>query len=515
VTLRRHAVAGCVIGLLPLIALTAADAGHATGGVRSPGPIVFAVVPSDAYRVSGVCDGVGRFTLDFGDRRPVLRGKAWAVPQSLYYYALGEYRAVLTVTMPQTPCSWEASGGRRFWTKITEFRISCRTKGVKCAQSESTRFERPVPRGLLPEGLPRPRAGVLVPVLPGGAYWGEALERLVSVWGNPQLECMLVLPTPGGGACNWPGKTGSDLVGVLSVQRGKHTAPEVVRFVSVSSYSSKSTVTDNRAAASRSRLKGWRTSRGVHVGMTWAKAKRRYPTRLHCAAPNPGTPQSCGFLTAPYRLTIDGHGRRQVFGESFRRATPDQPLVNEVSAGLAGDEGRCRIYVRMEDQLDFSAFCSGPLKSARFRFTGEGRILAANAGKSEPYYAIDDEGHNLLGRDETDPHSPGPVNPPAGGSMETRLANEKTFTWETICERFANPPVCFPDRPTLGTRGIWPAGVFEIWELGFGTYRVKPSLLGKHAPPGGRPSMPQFTFTAEFVGMPNYTITSSEQGASW
>ena len=119
-----------------------------------------------------------------------------AVPESLYYYALGEYRAVLTVTMPQTPCSWEASGGRRFWTKITEFRVSCRTKGVKCAQSESTRFERPVPRGLLPEGLPRPRAGVLVPVLPGGAYWGEALERLVPVWGNPQLECMLVSRVP-------------------------------------------------------------------------------------------------------------------------------------------------------------------------------------------------------------------------------------------------------------------------------------------------------------------------------
>jgi hypothetical protein len=46
-------------------------------------------------------------------------------------------------------------------------------------------------------------------------------------------------------------------------------------------------------------------------------------------------------------------------------------------------------------------------------------------------------------------------------------------------------------------------------------YRVKPSLLGKDTPPGKRPSMPQFTFTAEFVGMPNYTITSSEQGASW
>ena len=186
------------MGLMPLIALTAADAGHATGGGRSPVPIGFAVVPSDDYRVSGVCDGVGRFTLDFDDRRPVLRGKAWAVPQSLYYYALGEYRAVLTVTMPHTPCSWESSGGRRFWTKITEFRVSCRTKGVKCAQSESTRFERPVPRALLPEGLPRPRTGVLVPVLPGGAYLGGALERLVPVWGNPQLECMLVLPTPGG-----------------------------------------------------------------------------------------------------------------------------------------------------------------------------------------------------------------------------------------------------------------------------------------------------------------------------
>ena len=283
----------------------------------------------------------------------------------------------------------------------------------------------------------------------------------------------------------------------------------------MASFSSKSnpSVTDNTAAASRSRLKGWRTSRGVHVGMTWAEAKRRYPRRLHCAAPRPGTIQGCGFLTAPYRLTIDGHGRRQVFGESFRRSTPDQPLVNEVSAGLAGDEGRCRIYVQMEEQLDLSAICSGPLKSARFRFTGEGRILAANARQSRPLYAIDDEGHNLLG---SDPADPGPtVNLPAGDSMETRLVNEKTFTWETICERFANHPVCFPDRPTFGTPGIWRAGVFEIWELRFVAYRVKPSLLGKDTPRGGRPSMPQFTFTAEFVGMPNYTITSSEQGASW
>ena len=180
-------------------------------------------------------------------------------------------------------------------------------------------------------------------MLPGGVHYGDELSRLFSVWGNPDVGCVGQLLREG---CN--SSSGRDSVGVQAILGARRTSPEAVRLVSVSSFSSKSTstITDNTAAASRSRLKGWRTSTGVHVGMTWAEAVRRYPTRLHCAAPHPGTLQTCGFRTAPYRVTIDGHGRRQVFAESFSRATPDRPLVNQVGAGLVGEEVAARSVFR-------------------------------------------------------------------------------------------------------------------------------------------------------------------------
>jgi hypothetical protein len=341
--------------------------------------------------------------------------------------------------------------------------------------------------------------------LPGRVNYGEPAQLLVPAWGNPEVTCHI----GHSGGCFWFSGTDTDTVALLTVLGAKPSLPETIKSVSASSFGRKTTAKGNLDAASRSRLKGWRTSKGVHIGMAWAEAKKKYPERLHCSYTNPVNPEGCLFRTAPYRLTIDGHARRQVFNEFFRRI-PTQPLVNEVGAILIGDEGRCEISVSMSAQLAFKAVCWGPLKAARFHFTGEGRMLSASpeAELNRPYSAIEDDGDDLVVGDQ---FKPVPTVALPTRSMESGLADEKTFVWKTICDHYPGTPSrCFPDRPTVGTAGIWPAGVFEEWQLGFTAHQVRPSL----SPAGTRSPMPQFTFTAEFVGMPDYTITSAEQGES-
>ena len=68
----------------------------------------------------------------------------------------------------------------------------------------------------------------------------------------------------------------------------------------------------------------------------------------------------------------------------------------------------------MDDQLKFSAICSGPVKAAQFRFTGEGRMLAANPAGNRPFHAIDDNGVDVVEADMNYPHPT--VNVLAGAS---------------------------------------------------------------------------------------------------
>ena len=434
------------------------------------------------------------YALDWGDGTPNAGGALPAgkvVVVRHVYRVPGRYTQTLEETYAAgsdpAHCYWSKGAAARYFTKNTMTVLGCYGGTCRILDRPQPSLSRPRPRVAPPPAdvLPRPGGGVIVPVLPGGAHYGDELA-LVPVWGTSSAPCQ----------CSW--ESGENAVAIETVLRAKKSSTPLITSVSVSSFSHKDGKSPNTAAASHSRLKAWRTSTSVHVGMTWTDAKKRYPHRLHCSRPRPGLIQGCVFQTAPYRLSIDGQARRQVFTEYFRRHIPGVPLVNEVGAILAGDEGRCEVGVNMDEDVAFVAFCWGPLKSARFEFNGPGRLLNLDTQRNnEIFFAIDDNGDDVTGAlwnsDELDVRKVGP------GSV----------VWTTICERFSQPPKCFPDRPAMGTPGIWPSGTFEAWRLQFAG-QSRPILK----PAGFRPPMPEFTFTAEFVGMPKYTFRSTEQGTS-
>jgi hypothetical protein len=202
--------------------------------------------------------------------------------------------------------------------------------------------------------------------------------------------------------------------------------------------------------------------------------------------------EGCLFQTRPYRLTVDGHERRQLFNETFSALARAGSSVGTISALLIGDEGRCKLSVNTLSDFVVGTTCWGPLKSARLRFTGEGRFVGTpnegtpTNGFARPTMYLDDDGNM---------YASAFINQPSKGESDAQ-----SYTWTIVCTDIVGAPQC-PGRAGAGPVAAWPLGAFEEWGLGLvATVRPGPSSL----PPR---RVPQFTFTADFIGMPSYSIT--------
>ena len=181
----------------------------------------------------------------------------------------------------------------------------------------------------------------------------------------------------------------------------------------------------------------------------------------------------------------------QLFNEGFSALVGADSSVAVVSALLIGDEGRCKLSVNTLSDFVVGATCWGPLESARLRFTGDGRFVGSpNDGTpsrrlAAPTKYLDDNG-NMYSSD---------INQPAKDESDAQ-----SYTWTIICTDIVGTPRC-PGRAGAGPVGAWPLGAFEEWELRL-VANVRP---GPASLPPRR--VPQFTFTADFIGMPSYSIT--------
>jgi hypothetical protein len=236
-----------------------------------------------------------------------------------------------------------------------------------------------------------------------------------------------------------------------------------------------------------SRLKGWRTPEGVRIGTTVAELLRTYPQeRIGCI----GDDCIMAFLTRPYRIPAGGQPTRQRF--VVRLGMIRQNPVHFLEARLHGEEGTCSVSWQHErDDMQFEGHCFGPLVSARLEAVG----ASPRIGREPQAYGELDSVVDDAGAADTPGGLPALVD---GSTTAARV------TWRVVCDLGATPE-CPPGRGG-GAPDMWPRGGFEEWDIGFTGYSAQPA---PPRAPGANAAVPPMRFTAEFLGLPLFTIVIS------
>jgi hypothetical protein len=311
--------------------------------------------------------------------------------------------------------------------------------------------------------LPRIRGGPIYPVLAGDVRYGDPSSRLYQAWGRPPLGF-------------WQRR--SDIVNPSWYLRSNRAWPKELSGIMFS--------TKNKAAAiARSRLRRWRTPEGIHIGSSLAQVRAAYGDRLVCG--RTGDHRYCGSLTPAFRFFSNGYSRRQIFRQSFHM-TLSRPTVNSIAVVLEEDEGRCDLWVAVtsfndKNGVNLTAECWGPLTGASVSFAGA-TVDPESPGAGVVERLFDDSAR--------------PVEPTGGAKVDFGV-EPMGATWTLRCDDTFSPPTCAPGRGAGDP--AWPAGSLEEWRLS-GLMVTNPAPRGT----GGVVPVPAFRFTAQFQGLPSYSV---------
>ena len=321
--------------------------------------------------------------------------------------------------------------------------------------------------------LPRVKSGSIYPKLAGVRFSSPA-SALWRAFGKPPSSTCST--SEGQLGCSW--RTTVDELNVAdggdSFQDG--SVGGAVRF---------SSVLLSTKDLSRSKLRGWTTPHGIHLGSTAAEVKR-IDEPLECDA------RSCdiGPRQRPH-LAGDAHSRFFVqFIFDGRPSNPASRVITIYVRQINREEGACLVHLSYNDptNFQFEATCSGQLKAARLApYNGSTRIRinsGYDAGGSWQLY--EDDGRQAPERTQ------------ARGVVRTRFT-AGTHQWEAGCPDIPvgpspDPFWCPPgriDRPGGGL--AWRDGVFEEWHLtfrGISSVRADTSVTLK---------IPPLRFVAEFL----------------
>jgi hypothetical protein len=316
--------------------------------------------------------------------------------------------------------------------------------------------------------LPRVSTGALWPLIAGSIAYGTPLQRLYEKLGRP--------PGCTNDECGW--HSGPDTFGPLTIAPvdGRTGVQARLRYLLLS--------TD---AVARSKLKGWRSPEGIHIGSSLAELRRAYPEESAGCVGN-----DCGlnFQTRPYAVASEAGRTRQRFHVVFNYDRNEQ-LVKVIKVDMFAEEGTCRVsWLHDRDYMEFQAKCAGPLVSARFEAVGGSPRFTENRHAGGVIRSVVDDAGAAV--------TPGGMPRVIEGSTTAARA-----AWQVVCG-FGPFYECPPGRGS--GPALWAAGGFEEWDLTFNGYSVQPA---PPKAPGAGPAIPPMRFVAEFLDRPPFTIVIS------
>ena len=303
--------------------------------------------------------------------------------------------------------------------------------------------------------LPRVKSGSIYPKLADVPFSSPA-SALWRAFGKPPSS---TCNTSGGLGCSW--RTAVD---ELNVSDGGDSAQDggaggALRFASV---------VLSTKDLTRSKLRGWTTPDGIHLGSTAAEVKQRIADPLQCGA------RSCD-IEPRLRLHLAGDARYRFFVQFLFDGRPSNPASRVTMINvrqLNREEGACLVHLlyNTPTAFQFEATCSGKLTAARLEPHNGSTRLASDPGE-------DPDGSWLLYEDNG---SQAPQTAPRS-VVRTRFTSGEQ-RWQIGCpERLAGPVedpfYCPPGRNDRGGGLAWRDGVFEEWHLTFrGTSSVRANL---------------------------------------
>jgi hypothetical protein len=336
---------------------------------------------------------------------------------------------------------------------------------VDPTQSEATSF------------LPKVAGGTIYPAL-GNVPLGSRVESVWQTFGRPPDK------TCSGSACYWA--TPKDKL-FLQLSTPYDSAEESARTFD--------RVVVSSTHPSSSKLTGWKTPEGIHLGSTSQEVRTAYP-HGDCVGNRCNiTPPLTSLDGARYRfqlaLILDGD------------VANANSKVETIDVTLGSAEGICRPTISFREQgipasdttFAFAASCSGKLKSARLEPL-DGSTVLSEADSNERF-RLDPALYTDAG------------GPPQTGlvfrALSTQGMANGAYTWEIGCETAdpADPAQCAPGRGS--GEAAWNPALFEGWELVLRGRSSTPSQ-----PQGRREVIAPLRFVAEFVDRPPFTYILRE-----
>jgi hypothetical protein len=313
--------------------------------------------------------------------------------------------------------------------------------------------------------LPRVSGGSLYPAV-AGIPFGSAADQLWAAFGKPPSS---TCRTSAGLGCSW--RTAVDQF-VATGHPGLETNQGgAIRFRNI--------LVSTKDPA-RSRLRGWTTPEGIHLGSTAADVKRLVEP-LQCSQRSceidPRQPlHRIGSTRYRFFVTFTFDGRPT--NAASRVTTID---VRQIDV----EEGVCLVSISFgtPTRFDFVATCSGRVKAARLEAYNGSTALHPDPGSAGDgsWLLYEEDGR---GAPQTAPRSVVRTRF-TGGAHEWRVGCPEPIAGDR------DPVYCAPGRPDGGAPA-WRADVFERWELslsGFASVRAT----------NDRRTIPPLRFVAEFV----------------
>ncbi len=365
---------------------------------------------------------------------------------------------------------WLGVNPRLTWERVTFERTN--GKGVNGSIIRTQiRTGKPAPR-LDPDGkeatsfLPSVQGGPIYPAL-GTVPFGGQLASIWQAFGRPPAS------TCSGSQCYWATDTDRLFLQLALPFNGAEQGERIVDRAVLSS---------KRPTASK--LSGWETPQGIHIGSSRADVLKAYPG-ADCVG------QRCNVT--PALASLGGARYRFSLAIGLDDDAPDAVVESIDVTQIGSVEGTCRPTVTFREQgipdsariFHFVARCSGKLTSARL----EPLDASTQLGEAETNERnrVDPSVFNAAGG--------APLAALGHGPLSTVGLANGAYTWQIGCDVDGK---CAPGRGS-GTPA-WDGALYEDWELVFRGVSTVPSRIER-----SQELIAPLRFVAEFADQPTFT----------